>query len=118
MDLRSDVQLTAEEFIQKVIMILAVKLNNEILAIELTNVLRGEAYDSLMKLSDEIQEELNLLKLGISNGTNLVKEHCMDLRSYIQLTADLKVNDITTKIIEEIDEYENELIEFNKTNSE
>ena len=31
MDLRSDVQLTAEEFIQKVIMILAVKLNNEIL---------------------------------------------------------------------------------------
>ena len=60
------------------------KLASEILAIELTNVSRGETYDSLMKLSDEIQKKLNLLKLGINNGTDLIKEYCMDLRSDVQ----------------------------------
>jgi hypothetical protein len=67
------------------------KLNkslSKILVIELTNVSRGEAYDSLMKLLDKIQKKLNLIKLGISNGTDLVKEHCMDLRSDVQLTAE------------------------------
>jgi len=45
---------------------------SKILAIELTNVSRGEAYNSLMKLLDEIQKKLNLLKLGINNGTDFV----------------------------------------------
>jgi hypothetical protein len=97
------------------------KLASEILSIELTNVSRGQAYNSLMKLSDEIQKKLNLIKLGINNGTDLVKEHCMDLRSDVQLTAEqviLQVSDFSTKIIEEIDEYEKELVEFNKTNPE
>jgi hypothetical protein len=93
---------------------------SEILAIELTTVSRGEAYDSLMKFLDDIQKKLSFIKNGIENSTDLVKEHCIDLRSEVQLTAEeviLKVNDITTKLIEEIDEYEQELIEFNKTNS-
>jgi hypothetical protein len=44
----------------------------------------------------------------------------MDLRSDVQLKGEEvieQVNDFITKIIEEIDEYEQELIEFNKTNS-
>ncbi len=93
---------------------------SKILAIELTNVSRGEAYNSLMKLLDDIQKKLNLLKLGINNGTDFVKEHCMDLRSDVQLKAEeiiLKVNDISNKIIEEIDEYEKDLIELNKNNT-
>jgi hypothetical protein len=93
---------------------------SKILAIELTNVSRGEAYNSLMKLLDEIQKKLNLLKLGINNGTDFVKEHCMNLRSDVQLKAEeviLKVNDISTIIIEKIDEYEKDLIELNKNNS-
>jgi hypothetical protein len=96
------------------------KLASEILAIELTNVSRGETYDSLMKLSDEIQKKLNLLKLGINNGTDLIKEYCMDLRSDVQLKAEeviLQLNDFSSKIIEEIGEYEQQLIEFNKKNS-
>jgi hypothetical protein len=43
------------------------------------------------------------------------------LRSDVQLTAEqviLQVSDFSTKIIEKIDEYEKELVEFNKTNSE
>jgi len=93
---------------------------SEILAIELTTVSRGEAYDSLMKFLNDIQKKLSFIKIGIENSTDLVKEHCIDLRSDVQLAAEetiLKVNDITTKLIEEIDEYEKELIEFNKNNS-
>jgi len=93
---------------------------SKILVIELTNVSRGEAYDSLMKLLDKIQKKLNLLKLGIDNSIDLVKEHLMDLKSDVQLTAEeviQQVNDISTKIIEEIDEYEKDLIELNKNNS-
>jgi hypothetical protein len=93
---------------------------SKILAIELTNVSRGGAYNSLMKLLDDIQKKLNILKLGINNGTDFVKEHCMNLRSDVQLKAEeviLKVNDISTIIIEKIDEYEKDLIELNKNNT-
>jgi len=93
---------------------------SDILATELTNVSRGEIYNSSKKLLDEKQKKLNLLKLGINNGTDFVKEHCMNLRSDVQLTTEeviLKVNDLSTKLIEEIDEYENKLIEFDETNS-
>ena len=92
----------------------------EILLMELTKVSRGEAYDSLKKMSNEIQKKLNLLKLGISNGTDFVKEHCIDLRSDVQLKTEeiiQQVNDISSKIIEEIDEYEQELIELNNSKS-
>jgi len=68
-----------------------------------------------------MQKKTNFIRLGIENRNDFVKEHCMNLRSDVQLTAEeviLQVNDITTKIIEEIDEYEKDLIEFNKTNRE
>jgi hypothetical protein len=97
------------------------KSMSKILEIKLTTVSRGESYDSLKKMSSQIQKKLNLIKLGINNRTDLVREHCMDLRSDVQLKAEeaiQQVNDISSKIIEEIDEYEKELIEFNKTNKE
>jgi hypothetical protein len=86
-----------------------------------TNVSRGESYDLLEKMLDEMQKKTNFIRLGIENSDDFVKEHCMNLKNDVQLTAEeviLQVNDITTKIIEEIDEYEKELIEFNKTNRE
>ncbi len=86
-----------------------------------TNVSRGFSYDLLEKLLDDMQKKTNFIRLGIENSDDFVKEHCMNLRSDVQLSAEeviLQVNDITTKIIEEIDEYEKELIEFNKTNKE
>jgi len=92
---------------------------SKILAIELSKVSRGESYDSLENLLDEIKKKLNLMKLGIDNGIDLVKQHCIDLRSDVQLKTEeiiQQVNDISSKIIEKIDEYEKELIEINKTN--
>jgi hypothetical protein len=93
----------------------------KILSIMPTNVSRGKSYDLLEKLLDEMQKKTNFIRLGIENSNDFVKEHCMNLRSDVQLSAEeviLQVNDITTKLIEEIDEYEKELIEFNKTNRE
>ena len=92
----------------------------EILAIEITRVSRGETYDSLKKLLNEIEKKCSIIKLGIKNSTDLVKEHCIDLRSDVQLKTEeaiQQINDMNSKLIEEIDEYEKELIEFNKTNS-
>jgi len=93
----------------------------KILSVMPTDVFRGESYDFLENLLDEMQKKTSFIKLGIENSSDLVKEHCIELRSDVQLKAEeviLQVNDITTKIIEEIDEYEKELIEFNKTNKE
>ena len=44
----------------------------------------------------------------------------MDLRNDVQLKGEeviLQVNNIIAKLIEEIDEYEKEIVEFNKTSS-
>jgi hypothetical protein len=45
--------------------------------------------------------------------------YCIDLRSDVQLKTEeaiQQINEISSKIIDEIDEYENKLIEFNKSN--
>ena len=92
----------------------------KILSTKLTRVSRGKAFDSLLELLDEIQKKYSYFKHGIENRNDLINEYCADLRSDVQLTAEeviLQVNDISSKIIKEIDEYEKELIELNKTNS-
>jgi hypothetical protein len=92
----------------------------KMLSVKLMRVSRGTAFDSLKKLLDEIQKNHSLLKLGIDNSTDLVNEYCLELKSEVQLAAEeiiLQVDDLSTKIIEEINEYEKELIESNKTNS-
>jgi hypothetical protein len=92
----------------------------KILSMKLSKVSRGKAFDSLLKLLDEIEIKQRYFKLGIENSTDLVNTHCMDLRNDVQLTAEeaiQQINDLSGKIIEEIDEYEQKLIEYNKTNS-
>jgi hypothetical protein len=92
----------------------------EILAIEITKVSRGEAYDALKKLLNEIKTKRSIIELGIDKSTDLVKDHCIDLRSDVQLKTEeaiQQINEINSKLIEEIDEYEKEFIEFNKNNS-
>jgi hypothetical protein len=95
------------------------KIVSKMLSVELKKVSRGIAFDSLMKLLDEIQKKSNIISLSINKSSDLVKEHCLELRSNVQQAAEeviLQVDDISTKIMEEIDEYEKELIEFNKNN--
>ena len=95
------------------------KIVLKMLSVELKKVSRGIAFDSLIKLLDEIQKKRNIISLSINKSSDLVKEHCLELRGNVQQAAEeviLQVDDISTKIMEEIDEYEKELIEFNKNN--
>jgi hypothetical protein len=93
----------------------------KILSVKLKKIPRGKAFNSLEILLNEIQKKENLMKLGIENSSDLIKEHCIELRSDVQLKAEeviQLVNDLSRKIIEEIDEYEKESIEFNRANLE
>jgi len=96
------------------------KLLLKLLAIEPTKVSRGKLFDTLERLLDEIQKKRNFIKLGIESSNDLIKEYCIDLRNSVQLTVEeaiQQINDISDKIIEEIDKYEQELIGLNNTNS-
>ena len=90
----------------------------EMLSIQPTKISRGKAFDALKKSLDVIQNKRGLIKLGIENSTDLRKEHCIDLRNSVQLATEEfieQVNVLSTKIIEEINEYEKGLIEYNRT---
>jgi len=92
----------------------------KMLSVKPTKVSRGKAVDYLEKSLDEILKKYRLIKYSIENSADLVKEYFIDLRSDVQLKTEeaiQQINDISSKIIEEIDEHEKELIEFNKTNS-
>jgi len=92
----------------------------DLLSYKPTKVSRGKLYDSLQRSLDDIRNKHNFMKFGIENSNDLIKEHFMDLRSDVQLTAEeviLQVNDISTKLIEKIDEYEKDTIQFNNNNS-
>ena len=94
------------------------KALSEILSIKLTKVSRGKAFDLLEKSLDNMLKKRSYIKLGIENSTDFVKEYCIDLRNDVQLATEgviQQINDINVEIINEIDEYEKELIEFNKT---
>ena len=97
------------------------KALSEILSIKLTKVSRGKAFDLLEKSLDNMLKKRSYIELGIENSTDFVKEYCIDLRNDVQLaTEDViqQINDINVETINEIDEYEKELIEFNKTKPE
>jgi hypothetical protein len=96
--------------------IIALKL----LSAKQTKIFRGEAYNILEKSLVEILKNYRLIKNNIENSNDIVKEHCIDLRSDVQLKTEnviQQINDLSSEIIEEIDEYEKKLIKFNTTNS-
>jgi len=91
----------------------------ELLSVTPTSVSRGTIYDSLKKSLINIHKIQSRFKLGIDNRSDLINEHFIELRSDVQLATEeviLQVNDFSSKIIKEIDEYEKESIVFNKTN--
>ena len=93
----------------------------KMLSVKLIRVSRGKAFDVLEQSLNDIQKKYGYIKRGIENSNDFVKEYCMDLRNDVQLKTEeaiQQINEINTKIIDEIDEYEKKLIEFNKTNYE
>ena len=57
----------------------------QMLSIKPVKVSRGKAFDSLEILLDKIQNKCNFIKLGIVNSDDLVKEHCINLKSVFKL---------------------------------
>jgi hypothetical protein len=91
----------------------------KILSMKPTKISRGEAFDLLEKSLDDIIEKHRLIKHSIENSNDLVKKNCINLRSDVQLKTEEVIQhiiEISSKIIEEIDVYEQDLIEYNKTN--
>jgi hypothetical protein len=61
------------------------KVALKMLSVKPIKVFRGEAVDLLEKKLDDILKKHKLIKYSIENSTDLVKEHCIDLRSDVQL---------------------------------
>ncbi len=84
--------------------IIALKL----LSAKQTKIFRGEAYNILEKSLVEILKNYRLIKNNIENSNDIVKEHCIDLRSDVQLKTEnviQQINDLSSEIIEFICHY-------------
>jgi hypothetical protein len=91
----------------------------KMLSIKPTRISRGKFFDSLQRSLDEVQKKYYFIKNCIENRNDLVNDHCMNLRSDVQLKTEeaiQQINDISRIIIEEINEHEKRLIKLNNTN--
>ena len=96
------------------------KALEKISSIKPTEVTRGKAYDLLVTLLDNLHKKHNFIRHAIKNRNDYVKKHILDLKSENQQATEpviLQINEISSEIIEKIDTFEQDLIEFNKTNS-
>ena len=81
---------------------------SKILSIKPTKISRGKAFDKFQDSLKHIRMNINLIKHGINNRDDYVKEHCADLRNDVQLAAQEAiqlVNDFVFVTIKEIDDY-------------
>ena len=88
------------------------------LSIKPTKVSRGKEYDTFQDLLKHIEMNINLIKIGVNNSDDFIKEHCIELRNEVQLVTEVTVehiNDYNSEIIKEIDKYEKERLEINKS---
>jgi hypothetical protein len=97
-------------------------LNNKfvvkILSIKPTKVSRGKDYDTFQDLLKHIGININLIKIGVNNSDDFIKEHCIEMRNEVQLVTEVTIehiNDYNSEIIKEIDKYEKERLEINKS---
>jgi hypothetical protein len=96
------------------------KLALEMLSCKSINVSRGKSFDSLQQIMIDIQKKQNLFKYRLFNPNDFIKEHFIERRNEVQLATEQfheQINDINKKLIDEIDEYENKLIDFNINNN-
>jgi hypothetical protein len=91
----------------------------EMLSFKSVNVSRGNAFESLQETLGQLENNKSDLKYCINNRDDCIKEHCIELRSKVQLTTEQAVeniNEFNEQVIHEINEYEQEMISFNKKN--
>jgi hypothetical protein len=94
------------------------KVLSKMLSIKPTKVSRGKDYDKFQDLLRHIGMDINLIKIGVNSSDDFIKEHCIDLRNEVQLATEEtieQINDYNSEIIKEIDQYEKERLEINKS---
>jgi len=91
----------------------------KMLSIKPIKVYRGESVELLEKSLKDILKKQILIKHTIENTKDIITDHCIELRSSVQLKTEeaiQNINEMSSKIIEEIDKHENELILSNELN--
>ena len=79
----------------------------------LDSIYRGESVKKLRENLFEIDKKLTQFSSDLSNGSNLVKEHCSKLRNEVQLETEIliqKIQKFNENMINEINEYESKQV--------
>jgi len=93
----------------------------EMLSVKSFDVPCGSAFEQLQETLKQVEKNKFELKNYINNGNDCVKEYCVELKSKVQLTTEQvidQINQLSGHVIDEIDEYEQEIIDLNKNNAE
>jgi len=89
----------------------------KILSIKLTKISRGKVFDTFQDSLNQIRMNINLIKHGVNDRDDYIKEHCIELKNNVQLVVEeaiQQINDFMMLINKEIDEYEKEQLKMNK----
>ena len=98
-----------------------IKALAEMLSFKSIDVSRGKAFDSLQVTLNDLFNKLSILKHRLDHRDDYVKEHCNEIRNKVQLATEeaiLLINEFNERLIDRVDEYENELIYLNTKNIE
>jgi hypothetical protein len=92
-----------------------------LLSLQANEIFQGNDINELKQLLFEIEKKTSQIEFNLSNGVEKIKEHCIDLRSDVQLATELsiqKLNNFNDEFINRIDIYEQECIKAFKMNKE
>jgi hypothetical protein len=93
------------------------KLALKMLSIKPTKISRGKAFNTFQESLNHIRMIINLIKHGVNNRDDYVKEHCIELKNNAQLVAEeviQQINDFIIVKIKEIDDYGKEQLKERK----
>ena len=80
------------------------------------SIYRGESVKKLRENLHEIDKQLNQFSYYLSNGSDLVKEYCSEIRNQVQLDSEVLIRNIqifSDNVIDEINEYESKQVSMN-----
>jgi hypothetical protein len=92
-----------------------------LLSIKPVEVYRCDSVNSLKLVLNEIKNKFENITFGINNGVDQVKEHCISLRSEVQLAAEEsieQINCLADEFLTQINEYEAKCAQINENNFE
>ena len=86
---------------------------SKLLALKASEVHRSDQVTDLKSNLKEVEQKINELSFSIENGVDCIKEHCIELKSHVQLSTESTVKDISDlseSMITKIDVYEKERV--------